>query len=204
MDEKDIGRELMLRLQKGDQEAFTEIVQAYERMVLNFAYRYLGDQGKAEDVAQETFLRVYRTRHSWRPEAKFRVWLLTIVSRLCMNQLRSAARERRFLRFFNQGEAEELYLNKADSRSDPPAENAISNERAEIVRSAVAQLGEKQRAVLLLHQFEGLSYEEVAEALGITVGAVRSLLVRARRNLRRMLKPLLGADTPLSEGVSKP
>jgi len=203
MDLKDHGQELMVRLKEGDQEAFAELVRTYERLVINFAFRYLGDRALAEDVAQETFLRVYRNRKKWRPEAKFRVWLLTIVTRLCLNELRSRLRERRVLRFRNECIDEDQDLEAVDPKVDPPEIAAAKRERAEMVRKAIDRLLANQRAAVLLQHFEGLSYEEVAAVLGTTVEAVRSLLVRARRNLRKALRPLLTPGEALSEGVER-
>ncbi len=201
MEEKERARELMLRLQKGDEQAFTEIVQGHERMVLNFAFRYLGDERRAEDVAQETFIRVYRARHKWRPEATFRTWLLTITTRLCLNEIRAQKRRRRVLRTVVDSVDGDFWANAVDTKGPSPAERAIARERAELVRSAIENLSENQRTALLLHRFEGLSYKEVSQVMGLTLEAVRSLLVRARKNLRRQLAPLLGAERPLSEGA---
>jgi len=194
----------MLRLRKGEESAFTEIVALYERLVLNFAYRYLGDSRKAEDIAQETFVRVYRARHRWRPEAGFRTWLLTIVTRLCLNELRARKREKKVLKLLNEDQAGDFWSNAVDRKGLSPDENAVVRERAELVREAVERLSPNQRSALLLHRFEGLSYKEVAEVMGLTLEAVRSLLVRARKNLRRHLAPLLGYERPLSEGARTP
>jgi RNA polymerase sigma-70 factor (ECF subfamily) len=201
MEEKEQARELMLRLQKGDENAFTEIVVSHERLVLNFAYRYLGDERKAEDVAQETFMRVFKARHKWRPQAAFRTWLLTITTRLCLNEIRSQKRERRVLRRVTDSADGDFWANAEDTKGPSPAEHVIARERAELVHGAIAELSESQRTALLLHRFEGLSYKEVAQVMDLTLEAVRSLLVRARKNLRRHLAPLLGAERPLSEGA---
>jgi RNA polymerase sigma-70 factor (ECF subfamily) len=196
------GRELMLRLQKGDEQAFTEIVSSCERLVLNFAYRYLGDERKAEDIAQETFLRIYRARHNWKPEASFRTWMLTIATRLCLNEIRSRKRERRVFRPVGSAGESDFWANAPDENSISPLEGLLVNERAALVRKAVETLSDNRRAALLLQRFEGLSYREVADAMGLTLEAVRSLLVRARKNLRQRLSPLLGAESTLPRGAS--
>ena len=199
--EAERGRELMLRLARGDMRAFEEIVVSSERAVRNFAFRYLGDERKAEDVAQETFLRVYTARSRWRPDAKFHTWLFTIASRLCLNAIRSQRRERRVMRpAAVGGDGSDELAGAPARRTASPPDGVLAAERAELLRRAVAALSENQRRALLLHRFEGLSYREVAEAMGLTLEAVRSLLVRARRNLHDRLAPLLRADEPAAEG----
>ncbi|HAK95251.1 MAG TPA: RNA polymerase subunit sigma-70 [Planctomycetes bacterium] len=200
MPDTEHGREMMLRLARGDMRAFEEIVVSYERAVRNFAFRYLGDERKAEDVAQETFLRVYKARARWRPDAKFHTWLFTITSRLCLNAIRSQRRERRVMRPAAGADDRDALAGAPERRTPSPAEGVLAAERAELLRRAVAELSENQRRALLLHRFEGLSYQEVAEAMGLTLEAVRSLLVRARRNLHDRLAPLLRADEPAAEG----
>jgi RNA polymerase sigma-70 factor, ECF subfamily len=201
MDAKEHGRELMLRLREGDETAFADLVKHYERLVLNFAYRHLSDERKAEDITQETFIRIYKARYQWRPEASFRTWLLTIVTRLCLNELRSRKRERRVLRLVSDAPGADFWSAVADRKGASPVDCALANERAELVRRAVAGLSDNQRTALLLHRFDGLSYQEVANVMGLTIEAVRSLLVRARNNVRERLAPILGPERPSSEGA---
>ena len=192
MDEKEHGRELMLRLQDGDDAAFTELVERYERLVLNFASRHIGDERKAEDIAQEAFLRVYKARHTWRPDASFRTWLLTIVTRLCLNELRARTRERRVMHLVSGGPEGDFWSSAVDPKGSTPADLTLARERAEIVRRAVDTLSVNQRAALLLHRFEGLSYKEVAEVLGISIGTVMSRIFNARQRLRELLATEIG------------
>ncbi len=194
------GRELMLRLARGDMRAFEEIVVQYERAVRNFAYRYLGDERRAEDIAQDTFLRVYKARERWRPEAKFHTWLFTITSRLCLNAIRSRQRERRVIRPAIGTDERDSLATAPDRRTASPVDGALAEERAALIRRAVGELSENQRRALLLHRFEGLSYQEVAEAMGLSLEAVRSLLVRARKNLHDRLAPLMENERAASEG----
>ncbi len=194
------GRELMLRLARGDMRAFEEIVVQYERAVRNFAYRYLGDERRAEDIAQDTFLRVYKARERWRPEAKFHTWLFTITSRLCLNAIRSRQRERRVIRPAIGTDERDSLATAPDRRTASPVDGALAEERAVLIRRAVGELSENQRRALLLHRFEGLSYQEVAEAMGLSLEAVRSLLVRARKNLHDRLAPLMDNERAASEG----
>jgi RNA polymerase sigma-70 factor, ECF subfamily len=200
MQDLEQGRELMLRLARGDMRAFEEIVVSYERAVRNFAYRYLGDERKAEDIAQDTFLRVYNARHRWRPDAKFHTWLFTITTRLCLNAIRARQRERRVIRPAIDTDERDSLASAPERRTSSPAEGALAAERAELLRKAVGELSENQRRALLLHRFEGLSYQEVAQTMGLSLEAVRSLLVRARKNLHERLAPVIGDDDAPDQG----
>jgi RNA polymerase sigma-70 factor (ECF subfamily) len=200
MQDMEQGRELMLRLARGDMRAFEEIVVKYEGAVRNFAYRYLRDERKAEDIAQDTFLRVYKARDRWRPDAKFHTWLFTITTRLCLNAIRARQRERRVIRPVTDTDGHDTFASAPERRTPSPVEGALVAERAELIHRAVGELSDNQRRALLLHRFEGLSYQEVAETMAISLEAVRSLLVRARKNLHDRLAPLLGNDDAPNAG----
>lgn len=180
--------ELMLALKAGDENAFTELVNRHRDAVVNLAYRYLGNRTDAEDLAQEVFLKVHRARSRYEPAAKFTTWLYRVAANACLNEVRDRRRRPTFA---------------AGELDDPPAEGAASPveeaERGELrerVRAALAELPERQRLALLLNKFHGLGYEEMADSLGMSVPAVKSLLVRARENVRRLIEPYLraGAD----------
>jgi len=195
------GEELMSRFQRGDDGAFDEIVLRYQEPAVSFAYRAIGDRERAEDLAQEAFIRVYNARERYQPTASFTTWLFTIVNRLCMNEIRSRRREARAIR--------EPWERRAASASDPPIpwlpdrgpgtphDVAEREERARVVREAILALPPNQRNAVLLRRYEDLSFEEIARVLGLSVMAVKSLLVRARDNLRKLLEPYLRAgDRP--------
>ncbi len=171
--------ELMARLARGDVSAIGELAHRHERRVLELAFRTLGHWDLAEDVAQETFLRVYRAAKTYQPQAKFTTWLYRIVVNLCLDEQR------------RQGKGAVPLEAVAPEGLPASQENrAEKKELAELVRAAVQQLPERQRLVLVLYRYDGLSHAEISEITGWSQSAVESLLVRAYGNLREKLAKL--------------
>jgi len=169
------------RLRAGHAGAFEELVRAYQHRVFGVAVRMLGNAAEAEEIAQEVFLRVHRSIAEFRGEAKLSTWLYAITSRLCLNRL--AAAERRHPRV--GGEALE---------DVPAGDTGGGLEREEVeaaLRQAIAALPEERRIVVVLRDIEGLSYEEIASALDLELGTVRSRLHRARMDLKAKLERFL-------------
>ena len=173
---------LMLRLQAGDESALATLFQRHAHRVLNLAYRYLGDRARAEDVVQESFLKLYASRARYRPEAKFQSYLLRIASNLCISMLRK--------------KRPASLTGPDDAPTEPPDPDApdadarlLHAEMKARVRAAVDQLPERQRLAIVLNKFEGLDYAGVAEHLGLSVPATKSLLHRARMALKEVLEP---------------
>ncbi len=188
--EDDADVALMLDVQRGDRKAFERLLRKHQDPVLNLAYRFLGDRDEAEDLAQEIFLRVYRARDSYRPEARFATWLYRIAANACLNALR-ARRNRRSVSIQDievQGESGHL---ADDAKEATPAESVLRNEMAERIREIVDGLPDTQRLAIVLNKYQGLSYEEVAESMSLSVMAVKSLLFRARERIRERLIPYL-------------
>ena len=168
--------ELMARLARGDMSALGELARKHQRRVLELAYRTLGSWDLAEDVAQETFLRVYRAAKRYKPTAKFTTWLYRIVFNLCLDEQRKRA---------NAGTSLE-----PEVYEQLPASNDDSTEKEELtaaVKAAVQALPERQRTALVFHRYHGLNHAEISEVTGWTQSAVESLLVRAYSNLRGKL-----------------
>ena len=174
---------LLARLKDGDARAFEELVISHQHRVFGVALRMLGNAAEAEEVAQEAFLRAHRAIGSFRGEAKLSTWLYGIASRLCLNRL--AGGERRLVR---SGEAELERL--AESGADPAADLERS-EVEQALHRAIAELPEERRIVVVLRDLEGLGYEEIAEALDLELGTVRSRLHRARMDLKDKLERFL-------------
>jgi len=174
---------LLARLKNGDARAFEELVISHQHRVFGVALRMLGNAAEAEEVAQEAFLRAHRAIGSFRGEAKLSTWLYGIASRLCLNRL--AGGERRLVR---GGEAELERL--AESGADPAADLERS-EVEQALHRAIAELPEERRIVVVLRDLEGLSYEEIAAALELELGTVRSRLHRARMDLKDKLERFL-------------
>lgn len=184
----------MLQFQRGDPAAFDRIVLGYGDAVRRFIGRYLGDADRAEDLTQEVFLRVYRARHRYRPEAGFRTWLFTIASRLSLNEIRGVRRRRAVFAegFGGAGDgAIDVAAVAVDAAEASPEARLEVEELETLLGTWIDELPGNQRAALLLSRMESLSYAEIAEALGVSVMAVKSLLMRARETLRRRLEPYL-------------
>ena len=182
----------MLALQRGDDDAFRRIVSHYGNRMLAFFRRYGADGATAEDLVQEAFLRIYRAKDRYEPTAKFSTWMHRIVHRIAMNE-GTRNRWRRALPIHGNEEEEDgnTTFPPLETDEDTPFEQLDASEVREKVREAVHSLPENQRTALLLNRFEGLSYEDVAAVLGMKIPAVKSLLFRARENVRKRLTPLL-------------
>jgi RNA polymerase sigma-70 factor (ECF subfamily) len=175
--------QLVDRLRQGDPRAFEELVIAYQHRVFGVALRMLGSRAEAEEAAQEVFLRAHRAIADFRGDAKLSTWLYAIASRLCMNRLASG--ERRLLR-----EGEET-LARIPSGHPSPADELERSERDAALHRAIAELSDERRMVVVLRDLEGLSYEEIASALDLELGTVRSRLHRARMDLKEKLERFL-------------
>ena len=172
--------EFLARLRGGDAAAFEELVTAYQHRVFGVALRMLGNAAEAQEVAQEAFLRVHRAIGGFRGDAKLSTWLYAIASRLCLTRLGGAERRR-----VRQGE--ETLARLADDRANPAGEAERSELEAALHR-AIGELSEERRIVVVLRDLEGLSYEEIAVALDLELGTVRSRLHRARLDLKGKLE----------------
>ena len=170
-------------LRRGDPRAFEDLVRGYQHRVFGVALRMLGSRAEAEEVAQEVFLRVHRAIDDFRGEAKLSTWLYAIASRLCLNRLASG--EWRMARHGDQA------LTRLASRESSPVEEVERSELETALHRAIAELGEERRIVVVLRDLEGLSYEEIATALELELGTVRSRLHRARMDLREKLERFL-------------
>ncbi len=174
---------LLDRLRAGDARAFEELVTAHQHRVYGVALRMLGNGAEAEDVAQETFLRAYRAIAGFRGEARLSTWLYGIAARLCLNRLASGERRR-----VRQGE--ERLTRLATGEADPAA-RLEQSELETALHRAIAELSDERRIVVVLRDLEGLSYEEIAAALDLEPGTVRSRLHRARMDLKDKLERFL-------------
>ena len=173
--------------QRGDVEAFNQLVRLYEGRVYNLCYRMLGDSDAAADVAQEPFISVYRNLNKFRGGV-FRSWLLRIATNACYDALR--ARKRRpaiSLDAAQESEDDGPGFEIADT-GESPDEVALRRELAAAIQRGIAQLPEDQRVVVILSDVQGLAYEEIAEVTNTNLGTVKSRLSRARARLRDILR----------------
>ena len=186
------GRILMAAVAAGTPGAFERLVAAYEARIRGAVGRWISDRSSIEDLAQEVLLRLYRSRDRYQPTARFETFLHTIIFNLCVNHTQFM-RRRRTAPLAREGEDDEAGAPvPADESELAPLERLERAERARIVRAAVDRLPESQRRAIELSRFENLSYEEICEVMGLSLQAVKSLLWRARENLRRDLAPRLG------------
>lgn len=195
-------QEWMLRVQAGDREAFTTLVGKYRTPVIHFLYRMVHEPALAEELAQEVFLRVYRARKRYRPfggaqgkpRAKFSTWLFRIATNVALNSLRDGRMRRARESSLESGEEEGV--GPALALADPGGnveQQMLEAERQDEIRRAVEALPEKQRLAVVLHKYQEMDYDEIAELLDCSESALKSLLFRAYETLRIKLKPLLGA-----------
>ena len=187
----DPSADLMLRVQSGDAEAFEQLVTLWQDRLVTLFLHHTGDHSTAEDLAQEVFLRVYRAREGYRPTAKFSTWIHTIA-----NNVASDLRQRAYRRLEHgvvpsssaSSSAVGLEQIAVAASGERPAREVDRQELQSVVREAISSLNDNQRMAVLLAKFEHCSYEEIAAAMGLSVPAVKSLLFRARDQLRATLE----------------
>jgi RNA polymerase sigma-70 factor, ECF subfamily len=164
---------LMDLIGKGDEKAFEVLLCRHQRSVFNLAFRFLRDEAEAEDIAQDTFIRVFKSASAYTPEAKFTTWLYTIVKNLCFNSLR----KRRSVHIVSM---EEETLPEIPSENDDPSEILDRKRLKSRVVNVVNSLPENMRIAVLLHKFHGLQYNEIADILGCSANAVKLRVHRAK------------------------
>jgi RNA polymerase sigma-70 factor, ECF subfamily len=192
--ELDPDVQLMLRVREDDAMAFQQLVQTYQLRLLRVLKHMVGSTSTAEDLVQDVFLRVWRARHNYTATAKFSTWLFHIAHNVASNAIRDRQRKREVQVSGNsdqQDGAFSLEQMAVASTGMIPIRKMDKSERADMVRTAVEALNERQRTALLLCKFEGLSYQEIADTMDLSVQAVKSLLSRARVNLKILLEPYL-------------
>ncbi len=180
---------IMLRVAAGDESGFTYLVGKYHRAMIHFLFRMVRNQAVAEELAQEVFLRVYRSRESYRAEAKFTTWLYRIATNLAVNYARDTKHERA---------AQNVYLDAPDPETgttpdvadDEPSveQHLVRDERMAAIRKHVMALPERQRMAVLMHKYQGMDYRQIGEVLKLSESATKSLLFRAYQTLRDKLK----------------
>jgi RNA polymerase sigma-70 factor (ECF subfamily) len=183
---------LMLRVKRGDRAAFADLVGTYKQPLINFISRTLRDETEAEDLAQNVFLQVYKSRQRYERTAKFSTWLFTIARNLCLNEIRRRTRHpaESIEESHNENE-DQPQRQYEDKKNFLPTENALHGELAQKIEEALAQLPENQRTAILLCRQDELSYEEIAEVLDCSLSATKSLIHRGRETLKEKLKPYL-------------
>jgi RNA polymerase sigma-70 factor, ECF subfamily len=186
----DYDAELMLRVKEGDGASFGVLLEKHRASVVRFLFRMVQNQAVAEELAQEVFLRVYRSRSAYEPTAKFTTWLFRIATHLALNALRDGKHERLQERL--DDDSTDLPVRQvSDSRPTAEQDMVYQAKLAEI-RRAIAMLPEKQRAAVLMHKYEEMEYSQIAKVLSCSESAVKSLLFRAYETLRGRLAHMAG------------
>lgn len=180
---------IMLRVRDGDDSGFTYLIEKYRRQIVHFMFRMTGNQAVAEELAQEVFLRVYRSRESYRAEAKFTTWLYRIATNLGVNYARDHKHERA---------AQSVYLDQPDAETGTTPDladsrltveqNLLREEQLAGIRAEVMALPERQRQAVLMHKYQEMDYREIGAVLKLSESATKSLLFRAYQTLRERLK----------------
>lgn len=179
--------ELMMRAKSGDDSAFTDLMRRHYKGLVNYIYRFTNNRESSEDLAQEVFLRVYRSAKTYTPQAKFSTWLYKIATNLCFTNVKAKGREKNV----SLDEMEENIGDLKDSKSEKADDVIYRSEIKNAIFEALETLPEKERVSIILCKYEELPYEEVAEVLGCTVGAVKTHVYRGRMKLVEKLKPYL-------------
>ncbi len=184
---------LIEAFQKGDKVAFDKLVLKHTKRVFNLCFRLLGDYEEANDSAQETFIRVYRALRKFRFEAAFSTWLYRIAVNTCKNKLKSAAyrQKKRTVSWDNPISSHSPTVLEVQEESQSPAIELEKKERMRVIQEAINALPPEHKEVVTLRDIEGLSYEEIAEITGLSLGTVKSRLARARSDLRKRLRSVI-------------
>ena len=181
----DFDAELMLRVKEGDGASFSVLLEKHRSSVVHFLYRMIQNHAVAEELAQEVFLRVYRSRGTYEPTAKFTTWLFRIATHLALNSLRDGKNERSQERL--DDDSSDMPARQVSDRRPSVEQSMVYQAKLDEIRRAIAALPEKQRAAVLMHKYEEMEYSQIAKVLACSESAVKSLLFRAYETLRARL-----------------
>jgi RNA polymerase sigma-70 factor (ECF subfamily) len=180
---------IMLRAAAGDESGFNYLAEKYHRPIIHFLFRMVRNQAIAEELAQEVFLRVYRSRQSYRAEARFTTWLYRIATNLAVNHARDTKRERAVRSVYLDAPDEQTGTTPDVADDEPSVEqHLLREERMKAIRTHIMALPERQRIAVLMHKYQGMDYRQIGEVLKLSESATKSLLFRAYQTLRDKLK----------------
>ncbi|NWK57168.1 sigma-70 family RNA polymerase sigma factor [Verrucomicrobiaceae bacterium N1E253] len=188
LSEDDTDVELMQRVAKQDEAAFEQLIERHQHAVIGTVAKMLGNPSDAEDIAQQVFIRIWKSAPRYKPTAKFTTFLFTIARNLVFNESRRRSRKKEY----SMDEREDdFHLQTPDPQQARPDQDVLHAELQHAVDQAIASLPEKQRMAVILRRYEGMPYDEISEVLGLSISAVKSQLFRARTTLRETLQQYL-------------
>jgi RNA polymerase sigma-70 factor (ECF subfamily) len=182
----DLDAQLMLRVRDGDEDSFRVLLDKHRNPLVHFLYRMVQEQPVSEELAQEVFLRIYRSRASYEPTARFTTWMFRIATHLALNWLRDEKNERATERL-DEDRGGDLPARELPDRSPSVEQRMVYQARLQEIRDAISTLPDKQRAAVLMHKYREMEYAQIASALECSESAVKSLLFRAYETLRARL-----------------
>lgn len=183
--------DLMLRFGNGDEDAFRSLFMAYRKKIINYCYRFFFDQGMAEELSQEVFMKVYKAGSHYRPDAGFSTWIFKIATHVCLNELRKKRYRTRTVSLDSEeGKAAHEVVDPSPATLDV----LEGKEQKKKIMTAIRDLPGKQRAAVLLREFHGFSYKEIATQLGQSESSVKTLIFRGRDTLKHVLHDERGED----------
>ena len=188
--DNDIDVALMMRVKNGDEAAFGEIIQRHQAVIVGTVAKMLGNASDAEDIAQQVFIRLWKSAPRYKVKAKFTTFLFTIMRNLVFNESRRRSRKKELS---IEEREDDFHLQAEDSQTASPDKELLQQELQLAVDRAIAALPEKQRLAVILRRYENMAYEEIASVLNLSVSAVKSQLFRARGTLRESLQQYLDA-----------
>lgn len=184
----------MLRVKNGDDPAFEQLVDRNKQQMFSLAYRFLGNYQDAEDVAQESFIKIYNAAKAYKPLSKFTTWMYKICRNTCIKKLRHKNPNTISLSDYKRSHDNNSGIDLEDVRSDKPLESLLVREKAQVVKEVIDALPERQKLAVILYRYQNCSYEQIAEIMSCSAKAVKSILHRARLNLKDVLRNYLDRE----------
>ena len=194
MSDREIDRQLVARAQRGDKQAFELLVEKYQRKLARLLSRFIRDPAEVEDVTQEAFIKAYRALPAFRGDSAFYTWLYRIGINTAKNYLMAMGRRAPTSTEVEAEEAEAFEEGEQLRDINTPESVLLSNEIAQTVNSTIEKLPEELRRAIQMREIEGMSYEDIAQAMDCPIGTVRSRIFRAREAIAEQLRPLLGTS----------
>ncbi|MCQ1528501.1 RNA polymerase sigma factor [Lutispora saccharofermentans] len=185
---EDTERLLVDKSKKGDLDAFEELISAYEKKAYNIAYRMMGNEEDAKDMAQEAFIKIYKSIQNFREESSFSTWLYRIVTNVCLDELRKRKNDRLVPLELNIETDKGSAIVELSAEKETPEDIYERVEKRQLIQNAISSLGDDYKTVIILRDIQGFGYEEIASMLNCSLGTIKSRINRARNQLKDKLR----------------